>query len=102
MSGKKYDEDKLRWDCLPIEEVEEAVKVMTYGAKKYNENPQNPNWKKVDDGFNRYYAALLRHLVEVRKGNFIDKESGFRHMAHVIFNALALSYFSKEKENEKL
>jgi len=97
-TGKKYDKEKLRWECLPIEEVEEAVKVITYGANKYNEDPQDPNWKKVDDGFNRYYAALMRHLAEVRKGNFIDEESGLRHMSCVMFNAMALSYFAKKEE----
>ena len=98
--GKKSDKEKLRWELLPIEEIEELVKVMTFGANKYNEDPQDPNWKKLDDGFNRYYAALMRHLVEVRKGNFIDEESGLKHMSCVIFNAIALSYFAKKEESK--
>ena len=98
MAGKKEDMGKLKWECVPLEEVEECARVMTYGSIKYQENPNNPNWIKVKDGFNRYFAALMRHLVEVRKGNYIDKESGLRHMAHAIFNVMALSHFTRLKE----
>ena len=38
--GLKLDFDKLRWDLLPIECVEEIVRVLTFGAKKYDDN----NW----------------------------------------------------------
>ena len=99
MEGKKDDIGKLRYDCIPIMELEECARVMTYGAKKYNENPQNPNWINVEDGFNRYFAALMRHLEEVRKGNQIDEDSGLSHMAHAIFNVMALSHFDRERHN---
>ena len=99
MAGKKNDSEKLKWDCVPFLEVEECARVMTHGANKYQENPQDPNWIKVEDGWNRYFAALMRHLVEVRKGNHIDKESGLRHMAHAIFNVMALSHFDRKKQD---
>jgi hypothetical protein len=99
--GKKFDTDKPDWSLLPIEEVDACVQVMTYGKNKYNENPNDPNWKKVEDGYNRYYAALLRHLVATRKGEYLDPESGHPHMAHVIFNALTLSYFTRLKYGNK-
>ena len=39
-NGLKNDvaEDKLRWDLLPIEEIEELVDILTKGAKKYADN----------------------------------------------------------------
>ena len=38
--GKKNDfqDGKLRWDLLPLEEIEDIVKVYTSGANKYGEN----------------------------------------------------------------
>ena len=100
--GKKYDMGKLAYDCIDVEALEDLAMVMSYGRAKYNENPTDPNWKKVDDGWNRYYAALLRHLFATRKGEFIDPESGFPHMAHVLFNCMCLNHFAKlEYEKSK-
>lgn len=98
--GLKSDDGKLLWDRIPFEIIEELAEVFTYGAKKYNEHPDNPNWKKVDDGYNRYFAAMMRHLVEDRKGNYLDDESGLPHMSHVLFNVVALCKFSKDKYNK--
>ena len=38
--GMKNDfkDDKLRWDLLPLKEIEDIVKVYTEGAKKYSDN----------------------------------------------------------------
>jgi Domain of unknown function (DUF5664) len=89
--GKKYDGDKTRWDLLPIESMESVVKVLTMGATKYGDN----NWQLVDNARERYYAAAMRHLVEWRKGNKIDNESGESHLAHVMCNMVFLMHFDK-------
>lgn len=95
--GIKLDNGKLRWDLLPINEVEEIVKVLTFGAKKYGEN----NWHKVENANNRYYAAALRHIIEYRKGNLLDDETKLSHLSHAICCLLFLSWFQKENINEK-
>lgn len=87
--GLKFDTDKLRWDLLPIECVEEVVKILSFGAKKYGPN----NWQNVEP--DRYYAALMRHLVASRKGEKLDPESGLSHMAHVMCNVLFLLWFEE-------
>ena len=92
MEGKKFDEDKLRWDLLPLDIMEDVVRVLTLGAKKYG--PEN--WKCVAHAKRRYIAALLRHLTEYEKGYNIDDESGVSHLAHVITNGIFLLYFEKE------
>ena len=92
--GRKFDGDKLRWDLLPIECVEDVVKILTFGAKKYADN----NWKLIENS-DRYYAALLRHLTEWRKGNLVDDDSGLPHMAHVMCNVVFLMWF---EQNGKL
>lgn len=90
--GVKFDREKLRYDLIPWQALEEAAKVLTHGAKKYAPG----NWKKVPDAKNRYYAALMRHLQEVRKGNLIDDDSGYSHLAHVLCNAMFLVYLYDE------
>lgn len=76
--GKKNDNGKDRWDLLPIGTIEQIVEVLTFGTNKYCDN----NWQKVNNGKERYFAALMRHLVAYRKGEFFDKESGLPHLAH--------------------
>jgi hypothetical protein len=90
--GIKYDEGKLRWDLLPLNEVEDIVKVLTHGAKKYAPN----NWRKVEDPRSRYYAAAMRHLASWRRGELVDPESGIPHLAHAGCNLLFLSFFDNE------
>ncbi len=91
LEGMKFDEDKLRWDLLPIVPVEKIVEIITHGAKKYA--PEN--WKKVD--IQRFYAAGMRHLTAWRKGEEFDKDSGFTHLAHVGCNILFMIYLSEQK-----
>lgn len=98
--SKKNDrlDDKLRWELLPLEDMEDVVKVYTAGAKKYGPN----TWQNLPDGYNRYKAALLRHLVEYDKGNKIDEETGCHHLAAVAWNAIAMLHIAKQnmKNNE--
>ncbi len=42
----KNDLGKLRWDLLPMEQVEKVVEVLTKGAEKYTAN----NWQNLEDG----------------------------------------------------
>lgn len=92
--GHKNDfkDSKLRWDLLPLEEIEDIVKVYTAGAKKYGDD----DWKNLDNGYQRYKAAMLRHLVEYEKGNKTDTDTGCHHLAQVAWNAIALLYYDKQ------
>jgi hypothetical protein len=85
--GLKYDSDKPRWDLLPLSLIEETVQVLTFGAKKYGPN----NWKQVQDGFDRYYSALMRHIVAYKNGELYDQESKLSHLAHAMCNLIFLS-----------
>jgi hypothetical protein len=76
--GVKYDQDKPRWSLLPLEAVEEIVKVLTKGAKKYSDN----NWKVVDNRRERYYNAAMRHITAWFMGEQNDPEDGMNHLAH--------------------
>lgn len=97
VNGAKHDNGKLRWDLLPIRELEEIVKVYTFGATKYGDN----KWQRLENGKERYYAALLRHLAEYRKGHSVDDESGLLHIAQVAWNAIALLFIEKDGDHGK-
>jgi len=75
----KADDGKLRYDLLPPHALEGIAAIFTYGSYKYNDN----NWMKAEYP-DRYYAAMMRHVQEVRKGNHIDPESGLNHLDHAL------------------
>jgi hypothetical protein len=90
---RKFDNGKLQWDLLPWDSVEQIVDILTYGAEKYSAE----SWKLVDDASNRYFAALLRHLIAYKQGEDVDQESGKLHLAHVATNALFLLWFNMQE-----
>lgn len=98
--GTKYDNGKppvaeFLLDFAP--EIMDAAKVWQFGANKYAKS----NWKKVENGKERYMNALMRHLLQ-SETEPVDPESGMLHLVHVVFNALAVLHFEKErKENDK-
>lgn len=93
--SKKYDQGKLRWDLLPLNLIEKVVEIYTFGAEKYGAN----TWQNLEDGYNRYKAAMFRHLMEFEKGSVIDDESGCHHLAHMCWNSIAMLYMSDNTDN---
>jgi len=86
--SKKHDIGKLRWDLLPLDAPEAIVKVLTYGAEKYGAD----TWQDLPNGKDRYFSALMRHLVAWRRGETHDAESGLPHIDHVLCNAAFLKH----------
>ena len=74
MKGVKYDEGKPRWDLLPLKEVEDIVRVLTFGSLKYEDD----NWKRVPNQRKRYFAAMMRHLTAWWEGEKNDAEGRSR------------------------
>ena len=94
-SGPLVGKDgKLRRDLLPLAEIEDIVRVYTEGAKKNADN----SWQNIPDGFERYRAALLRHMTAYMKGERYDKETGLMHLAQICWNAIALLYYDKHNK----
>lgn len=88
----KQDAGKPRWDLLPFKPIEEVVDVLTAGAAKYSEN----GWQQVDNGRERYFAALMRHIVAWREGQTCDPESGKSHLIHAMCNLIFLYHFDNQ------
>lgn len=89
--GMKFDTDKLRWSLLPAGTVEEVVKVLEYGAKKYKED----NWKSVAHGHIRYYDAAMRHINAWWNLERKDPETDLHHLAHAICCLMFLMWLDK-------
>jgi hypothetical protein len=85
--GMKFDKNKPDYSLLPFAAVDEVVKVLTYGAAKYDRF----NWEKVEAV--RYQAATMRHFSAHMQGEKIDPESGISHLAHAICSLLYLLDF---------
>lgn len=92
--GTKFDAAKRRWDLLPFGSVERIVDVITFGARKYAPN----NWQKLADPDDRYFAALMRHLVAWRAGERVDPDSGLGHLSHAGCNLVFLMWFEEQGE----
>ncbi len=84
--GAKLDQGKVMAALLKDFSLAltEVAKVCTYGAKKYSRG----GWQHVPGGVDRYDDAKWRHMLATRHEE-IDRESGLRHDAQEIWNALA-------------
>lgn len=100
--GRKYDIGKPMYNLLPTDALEEVVKVLTYGAIKYNEPINQENWRFVDTPQMRYFNACMRHVMSDKKGEEIDPESNLYHLAHAVSSLLFMLQLKLESnKNEK-
>lgn len=83
--GLKYDGYKSPLSLLPGRSLRAIGEVMAYGKIKYDAH----NWRK-GISHSRLLDAALRHLSSISDGDFIDEESGLRHLAHAATNLLFL------------
>lgn len=84
--SKKYDDGKTRYDLIPPEMLEGMGRVFSYGAFKYGDR----NWENGGIGYNRYFAALMRHMWAYHAGEPLDPESGMSHLWHAACNLAML------------
>lgn len=78
--------DKLRYDLLPIEAIEEVVRVFMYGAEKY----EAWDWYKNPLPWSTYHNASYRHGMSMWRHEDIDVESGLHTLAHKIASDIIL------------
>jgi len=93
----KYDAGKLDFALLPVDALEEIIKVLMYGAEKYSRD----NWSNVGS-WKTYFNALMRHSWAWWKGEDNDAETGLSHLAHAgccVLFMLALVLRGKGKDD---
>ncbi len=82
--GVKKDLGKLRWSLLPWDALEEVVKVLEFGAQKYDDR----NWEKGMN-WSRLFDASMRHKVaHWQHGEKDASDSKIPHLAHEACNIL--------------
>lgn len=96
MQGKKFDQNKPEYGLLPPKALEEVVKVLTFGAQKY----ERDNWRYVTDGKRRYFDAAQRHLWAWRQGELLDSESNYPHLAHALCCIMFLLELEKVENSQ--
>lgn len=90
--GRKCDGGKPDWSLVEWGFFISVVKVLTFGAVKYNRE----NWKSV--GRHRYEAAIFRHIIAYVSGEKNDPETGLSHLAHVGASLMFLTWFDEQEE----
>ena len=70
---------------LPFDALYELASLFTESMKKYPARnwERGLSWSETQD-------SLLRHLTEWTKRDDVDKESGFHHDVHILWNAIVL------------
>jgi hypothetical protein len=91
----KHDSGKPDWSLVPFEALEGMVKVLEFGAKKYDAY-NFAEGKGLD--YNRLISASIRHITSFSRGEDDDVESGLSHISHAACNLLFLSYFIAHKD----
>jgi hypothetical protein len=86
----RYDKDKIDWTLIDFNSLEECVKVLAFGEKKYSRD----NWKNLpsQDRITRVLPSMLRHIVALTNGEEIDSESSLSHAGHIMCNAMFYQY----------
>lgn len=91
-AGRKDDQDKLRFDLIPVGPLHKLAEVYTIGAKKYDDR----NW---ENGlfWGRIYRALIGHALSWWGGEVLDQEDGQHHLASVAWCAFALMEYENTR-----
>ena len=85
--ANRYNEGKLQWDLMHLSSFEPMIRVLEFGAKKYEKD----QWKK---GFpiRQIYNSLIRHMIAFMNGEDNDPESGLPHIGHIQCNIMFMAY----------
>jgi hypothetical protein len=85
-NGKKEEEGKLTYE-LDWEFIEQLANRMAKNKGKYKPY----NWKQPID-VEKLKQSLLRHVVEIMKGNYEDDNNPYGHILSVALNAMFINY----------
>jgi hypothetical protein len=86
----KQTAGKIRWHLLPWQAVREIVKVLEFGALKYEKH----GWVTNPGSWQDFGDAIVRHYYQWLSGEDRDQETGLLHMSHIGCNSLFLAYYA--------
>lgn len=85
--GLRENTGKLKWSLVSWKALEPMVRVLMFGAQKYD----SWNWSKGLK-YTEVCESLQRHLNSFIQGEDNDSESKLEHVGHILCNAMFLSY----------
>lgn len=88
--GAKQMAGKLPLELTPWLSVMEMVRVLEFGAQKYD----SWNWSKGLP-YMTMIGSTMRHILKFISGEDLDDESGLSHVAHAMTNLAFLLHFVK-------
>lgn len=91
-NGKKETKNKVDYSEIDFDFITQLAKRMSKNKGKYVVN----NWKLPTDK-EELKQALLRHVLEVIKGNYADDGDELGHLEAIALNAQFLNYQLKNK-----
>ena len=94
MSSKKDSNPKqaagngrVPLDLIPTTGLVYAAMSFAEGASKYAAS----NWRIAGVRFSIYHAAMLRHLLKVANGEWVDPETQVPHLGSIIASAMIIA-----------
>jgi hypothetical protein len=91
----RYNKGKLRWSLVNFKAIEEMVKVLEFGAEKYDDD----NWKKGLP-YKEVCESAMRHLLAFMEGHTLDEETHLTHTAHVMANMMFLQFYMDQEMDQ--
>lgn len=95
LQAVKADAGKVDWAILPLDAVEEVIKVFQFGEKKYARG-NFANGEGLE--YSRILNSLMRHTTSFMRGEDNDPETGISHMAHASCCTLMLLHYITHPE----
>ena len=103
--GQKWSNDKLPVHTVIFKQFPDALKEVIIcsqaGHKKYPNDIDWMNFKRVPDAENQYMNAAIRHMLENGYNEDMIKYGNIRHDAQVIWNLLAALQIRLMEEKKK-
>lgn len=93
--GMRFNDGKLKWSYMHYKSMEPMIRVLMFGAQKY----EPFNWQK---GLKKeeVLESMQRHLAKMFDGEENDVESGLNHVGHIMCNAMFWSFMNLKEKGE--
>lgn len=88
----RFNDGKRQWSLLDFSLMEDMVRVMEYGTRKYARD----NWRKGLP-VQQIFDSLMRHMTAFMLGEDNDPETGLSHIAHAQCNLMFLMHTVKNR-----
>lgn len=89
MAGSRSNAGKEPWRLLPFDALNQVVRVLQYGTRKYAARnwEQGLSWAECGDSMQRHWHRWFQLRED------FDDESGLPHLAHIACNAVFMLAF---------